>query len=471
MDLLALISPLIIGAAIIVILLPENSLRGIWLILTVCLGTGIGLGITSSTIFVWLGMIGSPNMGYFTAELSLALILSLLAFYRFRHSQSGNLNKDSALNGEANCAGIQWLKRIFVILLVISVFSFVIKAVFNNPHGIFDAWTGWNYRARWMFRGGDQWMFAFARVSIGDSPDYPLLLTGSIFRMWKILGNDYVAVPIMLATIFTFGSILMLFFSIAELRGKNQGYLAAMFMFISTQFFNVGSYQYGDVPLAFFILSTLILMSLQDYCPRLSYRIAFLTGLAASCAAWTKNEGLLFLVLVGLVQFIGQPGKTDWSNIIKVFSSFLSGLAFVLVTLIYFKLKFAPANDLISHDNIEKLGTYLFDTDRYLLVLTAILKKIFTFNEGIVWLMIVYLLISGFNKSRFPDKRILSYLILMFLMLCGYFLSYLISPHDVGWHIGSSIRRLLIQLWPSWVFLFFYCVQGPEKSVVKARYR
>jgi len=409
-------------------------------------------------------------MGYFTAELSLALILSLLAFYRFQYSGCGN-PKDPALSCGAKCASIQWLKCIFIILLVVSVASFVIKALFNNPHGTFDAWTIWNYRARWMFRGGDQWLYVFARVSIGDKPDYPLLLTGSIFRMWKILGKDYVAVPIVLATMFTFGSILMLFFSIAELRDKNQGYLAAMFIFISTQFFNVGSYQYADVPLAFFILSTLILVSLQDNCPRLSYRIAFLTGLTASCAAWTKNEGLLFLVLVGLIRFIGQLGKTDGSKLMKEFFSFISGLALVVGTLIYFKLNFAPTNDLVNQDNLEKLGTYLFDTDRYLLVLTAILKKIFTFNEGIVWLMIVYLLISGFNKSRFPDKRILSYFILMFLMLCGYFFSYLISPHDVGWHIGSSIRRLVIQLWPSWVFLFFYCVKGPGKSLATTRYR
>jgi len=470
MDTVALISPLIIGAAIVVILLPENSLRGIWLILTVCLGAGIGLGITSSAIFLWLALIGSPNSAYFAAELIVACILSLSAFYRFRHLRSGDLN-NAALRIEAHCASIEWLKRMFVILLVISMVSFVIKAVFNNPHGIFDAWTGWNYRARWMFRGDDQWMFAFARVSMGDSPDYPLLITGSIYRMWKILGNDYVAVPILLATLFTFGSILMIFFSIAELRGKNQGYLAAMFMFISTQFFNVGSYQYGDVPLAFFILSTIILMSLQDHYPRQSYRIAFLTGLAVSCAAWTKNEGLLFLVLVGLVRFISQPGKPKWSRLVKEFLSFTSGLAFVVATLIFFKLKYAPANDLISHDNLEKLGAYLFDADRYMLVLTAILKKIFTFNEGIVWLMILYLVISGFDKSRFPDKRILSYLFLMFLMVCGYFFSYLISPHDVAWQIGSSIRRLVVQLWPSWVFLFFYCVRGPEKSLTAAEHR
>ena len=124
-----------------------------------------------------------------------------------------------------------------------------------------------------------------------------------------------------------------------------------------------------------------------------------------------------------------------------------------------------------GQDNLGKLGTYLFDADRYLLILTAMIKKIITFNEGIVWLMIAYLLISGYDKSRFPDRRIVSYFILLFLIICGYFFSYLISPHDVGWHIGSSIRRLVVQLWPSWVFLFFYCVNGPEKRLAPAESR
>ena len=58
--------------------------------------------------------------------------------------------------------------------------------------------------------------------------------------------------------------LLILFSSLALLPGRNQGYLAAIFLFVSTQFFNIGTYQYADVPLAFFILSTVILFSLKD---------------------------------------------------------------------------------------------------------------------------------------------------------------------------------------------------------------
>jgi hypothetical protein len=80
--------------------------------------------------------------------------------------------------------------------------------------------------------------------------------------------------------------------------------------------------------------------------------------------------------------------------------------------------------------------------------------------------MAVYFLISGFDRSGKGKKHILSHVILLSLMMCGYLFAYVITPYDLKWHIGSSIRRLFIQLWPAWVFLFFYCVRGPEHSGV-----
>ena len=78
--------------------------------------------------------------------------------------------------------------------------------------------------------------------------------------------------------------------------------------------------------------------------------------------------------------------------------------------------------------------------------------------------MAVYLLISGLDRSGKEKKHILSHVILLLLMLCGYLFAYVITPYDLRWHIGSSLRRLFIQLWPAGVFLFFYCVRGPEQS-------
>jgi hypothetical protein len=464
MELPAFISPFLIGASIIVILFPKYRLRGVWLVLTISLGAGLGLGITSSMIFLWLAFIGPPGSYYFAAELSLAVILAFFAFYRIHYSVYST-QKDSGLNCEAIPGTIAWLRNIFLFLMLISVGSFLLKTFFQDPHGIWDAVDTWNYRARWLFRGGPHWSYAFS-LRAKDGLDYPLLITASVFRMWQILGKDPIAIPILIAGIFTFGSYLILFSSLALLRGRNQGYLAAIFLFVSTQFINIGTYQYADVPLAFFILSTVILFGLKDRYPEISFPMVFLAGLTVSCAAWTKNEGQLFLALVIFVYFIGQLGKKEWSKTLKEFIGFTLGLAPVLATLFYFKLNFALENAHLNTDTLSQLGAYLVDVDRYILVGTRWMNKFFTFNDGIVWLMAGYFFFSGLDRSDLVKKRILSPAILLLLMMCGYFFVYVIYPGNPRDLLSTSLRRIIIQLWPTWVFLFFYCVKGPEKDAV-----
>lgn len=466
MDLTALASPFLIGASIIAILFPKYRLRGAWLVLTLCLGTGLGLGITSCTIFFWLTLIGPPDSYYFAAELSLAVILSLSAYYRIRHS-ADRAQTDSGINFETNTGTIIWLRNIFLILILISVGSFLLKAFLQDPHGKWDAIDTWNFRARWLFRGGADWAYAFS-LRAKDGLDYPLLLTVSVFRMWQAIGKDLIIVPIFIAGIFTFGSYLLLFSSLALLRGSNQGYLAAIFLLVSTQFLNIGTYQYADVPLAFFILATVFLFSLKDRYPQLTYPIVYLAGLTASCAAWTKNEGQLFLALVIFVYFIARLRKRKWSRTLKELAGFVCGLTPVLSTLIYFKLNFALENAHIRANPLKQLGTYLTDIDRYIIVGTKWFDKFLTFNDGIVWLGLVYFYFSGFDRSDLVQKRILSPAALLLLMMGGYFLIYVIYPGNPTDLLSASLRRVIIQFWLTWVFIFFYCVKGPERNASNA---
>jgi len=135
-----------------------------------------------------------------------------------------------------------------------------------------------------------------------------------------------------------------------------------------------------------------------------------------------------------------------------------------LSTLLYFKLNFALANAHLNDNTFEQLGTYLFDIDRYILVGTRWINKFFTFNDGIIWLMVVYFFFSGLDRADLIKKRLLSPTILLFLMMCGYFFVYITFPGNPRDLLSTSLRRIMIQLWPTWVFLFFYCVKGPEKN-------
>ena len=461
MVLTALFSPILIGASIIAVLFPVQRLRGAWLVLTLSLGTCLGLGITSCTTFFWLILIGPPGGWYYAAEMGLTLILSLLAYYRIQ-VPVGCSHKEFGSDFAQNSESIKWLRNIFLFLILISVGSFLLKSFLQDPHGKWDAVDTWNFRARWMFRGGADWAYAFSLRAM-DGLDYPLLLTVSVFRMWQAIGKDLTAVPILIAGIFTFSSYLLLYSSLALLRGSNQGYLAAIFLMLSTQFLNIGTYQYADVPLAFFILGTVFLLCLKDRFPEHAYTLAGLAGLTVACAAWTKNEGQLFLALVIFVYFILRLRIRNWSRTLKEFAGFFFGLTPVLGTLVYFKINFALENTHIRNDLLTQQGSYLIDIDRYVIVGARWFNKIITFNDGIIWLALVYFCLSGIERSGSAENRRLSPIVLMLLMMCGYFMVYVIYPGNPLDLLSASLRRVMIQIWLTWVFIYFYCVRGPEK--------
>ena len=462
MELTAFASPFLIGVSIIAILFPQCGLRGVWLVLTVSLGAGLGLGITSCTIFLWLTWLGPPDSFYFAVELSLAVTLALWAYFRISRC-ANRTPAESEINFESNIKTIIWLRNMFLILILISLGSFLLKAAMQYPHGKWDAVDTWNFRARWLFRGGADWSYAFS-LRARDGLDYPLLLTASVFRMWQLVGKELIAIPIFIAGLFTFGSYLLLFSALALLRGSNQGYLAALFLLVSTKFLNTGTYQYADVPLAFFILGTVFLFCLKDRYPQLSYPIAYLAGLTASCAAWTKNEGQLFLVLVIFVYFVLRLRKRPWIRTVKELAGFALGLAPIFGTLIYFKLNFALENAHIRANLLKQLGIYLTDIDRYIIVGSNWIFKIISFNDGIVWLALAYLCLSGFDRSEAVKNRILSPTILLLLMMGGYFLVYVIYSGNLTDLLNASLRRVIIQIYLTWVFIFFYCVRGPERN-------
>ena len=69
-------------------------------------------------------------------------------------------------------------------------------------------------------------------------------------------------------------------------------------------FVTVGSYRYPSVPLGFFFLSTLAVLAVQDRLPETEGRLSVLAGLLAGAAAWTKNEGTLFVAVLVLARLL-----------------------------------------------------------------------------------------------------------------------------------------------------------------------
>ena len=147
MAILAFIPPVLIGTAIVVIIFPKFSLKATGAVATVCLGCGIGLGITSSTIFLWLAWFGRPGAGYLVFEVGSAILLIMMAYYRFSLYASGSQG-ESPFDCATNDVPIKSLKSLFIILLLISCGSFGLKAFIEYPLGTVDTRIVWNYHSR-----------------------------------------------------------------------------------------------------------------------------------------------------------------------------------------------------------------------------------------------------------------------------------------------------------------------------------
>jgi hypothetical protein len=356
-----------------------------------------------------------------------------------------------------------------------------------HPHGDgLDAFAIWNLHARFLFLGGAHWRDGFSPLIPWSHPDYPLLLPASVAHFWTFIGNDDPAVPAVTGFAFTFSTVGLLFSSLYVIRGRVVATLGGVALLATPAFFEVGAWQYADIPLSFFFLAAVALFALHeersDGASRPSPGLLALAGLAAGFAAWTKNEGLLFLCAFLMARFLilvrrerhRDTGTEDDGAGRSRLAPFLIAAAPVLLVVIYFKRAIAAPGDLFS-DSTTMLHK-LLSAPRYWAVIKWYAKEFFRFGHWIVpatLVMLGYYFAIG-KQNRSPHA--LSFRILrltLVLTLAGYFVIYLITPYEIYWHLSFSLDRLFLQLWPSAIFLFFLAVpselQAPFDGIAKVR--
>lgn len=346
-----------------------------------------------------------------------------------------------------------------VIACVAAIYSAVLFA-FGRPYGSgWDSFAIWNLHARFLYRGGLHWRDGFSALIPWSHPDYPLLLPAAIAHFWTVLGRETPAVPVVLGLTFTFSTVGLLFSGLDLLASRTCALLGAMALLCTPFFIDLGTWQYADVPLSFYILATFVLLHLHDGLAGAEIRGTLaLAGVAAGFAAWTKNEGVLFLCAVLLTRMWlsarqSSPGKGPLFQIAPM----LLALAPIFALVLYFKHSIAPPGDLFS--DAATMLHKLRDPSRYWAVIKWYGKELFRFGHWllipipIVMLVLYFILKSKIVKRAKPSVQASG--VALGMTLAGYFLIYLITPHDIYWHLRFSLSRLLIQVWPSAIFLFF----------------
>ncbi|MFH0731580.1 MAG: hypothetical protein V2A72_01500 [Candidatus Omnitrophota bacterium] len=329
----------------------------------------------------------------------------------------------------------------------------------KEPHGGWDAWAIWNMHARFLFRGDLDWRNVFSAAIDWTHSDYPFLIPGLIARCWRFIGKEMVWPPCAIAMLFTLGTAGVIISSLSIIKGKIDGLLGGLMLMGTSFFIQHGASQYVDVPLSFFFCSVLALFSIIDFSYHDRQKLLPLAGMMAAFSAWTKNEGIVFLFSLIAARFIIVIRSRGFKAYMKETGLLIIGIMPVALVLAYFKLYLAPRNDL-SRGNFLATVT---DFPRYLFIIKAFLGQFIHFGAffiGAIPLLFIYLFISGVSiKKKYISVPATSFIVLC-LMTCFYFLVYLITPRDLSWHLGTSLDRLFLQLWPSTI-LFIFLIAKP----------
>ena len=434
----------------------------------VSLSIGLGFGISSCSFFIYLLLFNNLDKSFILIDI-VFLAFSILLFIYKKKDEGGSFSFDTssvlALT-PVTPVMMKIISKLFVIM-VIGIFILLMIKSIKTPHGYQDATAVYNMKARFLFRGGEQWSNAF-NLGRWSNLSYPILLPGVVAGFWKYAGTDTTIIPIIVSMLFTFSTIGLLFSSLSIMRGKSQGILAAFLLLGSTIFIQSGVNQVADVPVGFFYLSTIILLCLKEshstnYCP-----ILILAGVTTGLAAWTKNEGIFFLLSVLVANALLVIPIKGWKTFLKEFNYFIIGLLPILAIIIYFKTQLVPnfwLTDQGFHSMIEKLT----DLSRYFAVGKMFLMKVITYNCGFLFLLPLYLVLLGRRSKIREGIAIYQILLLLCFMLSGLFFAYIITPHELSWQINTTSSRIFTQLLPGIIFVFFMIVNSPRESIESLR--
>lgn len=434
------------------------------------LSVGFGFASSSCLAFLWMMIAGRLTPGALLCEL---LLIAGLCALLFRRQRPGH----TAQTRQPNEAAQSPRRRPYLLRSVFGLTAFVGVIRFcyitgQYPQGQYDAFSIWNLRARFLYRGAQYWK-EFVHATVDSHTDYPLLVPASIARSWEFVGRDTLLIPCVIALLFTFGTIGLVMAAVSHLRGERQGLLAGLVLLGTPFLIFQGASQYADVPLGFFFVATAVLLFLHVESPSKN-NFLILAGMAAASAAWTKNEGILFVVLLFfLFPAVGMltEGPKQWRS---EFLALLIGAAPVSAVLLIYKLCLVARNELIARQGIASTIPRLLSVSRYHVVIHWFLSLPFFFGQWNPFiampllLMFYFLLIGGrVRRKELPAMSISTLLVI--LMSVGYFFVYILSPLDLTWHLGSSLDRLLLQIWPLVVFTYFVFVQTPEEALLSDR--
>lgn len=414
-----------------------SLLRPRWLSILLLFGAGTPAGIGITSCLFYLSVVAAPRIQNLSMWIEMAL-LGGLAYAAFRKRQPPAAHLP-ALRFPLNALLIGSL-----LIAAVAVTTIISGAWEANPHGNWDAWTLWNLRARFLAAGGELAQRAWSPM-LASHPEYPLLVSAFVGRCWAYGQDASTAVPIATSYLYLLSLLALMIGGIGLLRSQSLGLLAGLALLGTPTLLHEVPAQYADVPITCYFAGAIVLM-LLDY--------PLLAGLCASMAAWTKDEGLLFLVLLCAAATAFR--RRDVPRLIM-------GALPVTFIFLGFKALLHAGTPSILGNSVLGLVPKLEDPSRYGQVIGAFGSEFVGMASG--WYhpllpVLVLAIVLRFDRERHRD--LLFCATVAGSLMLAYFATYIITPYDLTWHLQSSLDRIFVQLWPCLLLAVFAGLRRPE---------
>lgn len=418
---------------------------------------GLGIGLSSLVYFAWRVFFGPPNWTYLLFEL--AIILLFAAIY---------VRSDIRLHWRRRNISMQGYHRAWRLILPVTFFVAVAglilvfimgSAIF--PHGFQDSWLAWNLGARFLYRGGEAWVQVFSPLL--DQPDSPLLVASTVARLWTLMGGETTWVPQVVALIFALSLVGLLVSLVGALRGRLAGYTAGLLLLTASALVVLAPAQIADAPFALYLLAAMGLIYLYDVGYTHDKRALVLAGACSGLALWTKNDGWLFILALGVIHILRSRRQPNRVAVLQPATPFLLGLLPLLLFTLAFRVFFTPRHPLIAGIFDGSLANVL-DINRYGRILTEFFYQLVSFDPKtmVSFLVLgVFLLFAGLEAGSLKRWENRSLLYLLLIISGGFLIALVLSPRDLEMLLQSTLFRFLLEIWPLFVFLSLQIARLP----------
>lgn len=432
----------LLGYFVIDLILPPKAISR-WFVWA--LAPAMGAGICSFLLFLF-------RRPMFTVERGLLLVLFVIWIWR---RGKGSLDFSKLTAWRAPLLGVLFAGALGLML------AESLERIGHIPHGGVDGFSIWNSHSRYLYRDGPGWQ---QHIQNTFHSDYPLLLPLNVVRLWRYADVEVPDLGAVLGVLFTFSAVILVCAALAEMRGTSTGILMALTLLTTSAYMVQGTYQEADVPLSLYLLGTLALLYLSFEREEDGHRILVPAGFLAGCAAWTKNEGVLFLATVSVVLILPVFWKPRVT--LRRAGLFAAGLLLPLAALLYFKLTIAPQTDLFQNRQSGEVVAKFLNLDRHGITFGSFLQQAWTFGGWAIHPLIplsAFLFWKGVDRQTLRSSGWWAGVATLAIVLLGYYSIYVFTPMDLKWHIESSLPRLLMQVWPSVILMAGLSARGDRQ--------